>query len=185
MTGRSDQRSTSAARDCGPNMAWCADNSLGRAKSASRLATVKSARLKRSPTRYVRPSASLASSQSNSSSSFARLSRVLAPRRFQGRAELGQLQYLPKRLAKPSPRFPDQEDRDHVEACKPSPHHWVRHPRSLEPTTSHPRSLLSIARLNSARSLKRFNNWSRVLIAQTCFGRRGGLAPVSLPLFQG
>jgi len=36
-----------------------------------------------------------------------------------------------------------------------------------------------------ARSLKRFNNWSRVLTAQTCFGLRGGLAPVSLPLFQG
>ena len=26
---------------------------------------------------------------------------------------------------------------------------------------------------------------SRVLIAHTCFGRNGGLAPISLPLFQG
>jgi hypothetical protein len=29
------------------------------------------------------------------------------------------------------------------------------------------------------------NNWGRVLTAQTCFGRRGGFAPVILPLFQG
>jgi hypothetical protein len=26
---------------------------------------------------------------------------------------------------------------------------------------------------------------NRVLIDQTCFGRKGGLAPISLPLFQG
>ena len=37
-----------------------------------------------------------------------------------------------------------------------------------------------MARLNSARSLKRLNNWSRVLTAQACFGLRGGLAPVLL-----
>src|SRR5262249_423602 len=52
-------------------------------------------------------------------------------------------------------------------------------------TTSHPRSLLSIARLNMARSRVRPSSWSRVRIDQTCFGERGGLAPMSLPLFQG
>src|SRR5262245_48384104 len=42
-----------------------------------------------------------------------------------------------------------------------------------------------MATLNMARS--RVRPWiiSRVLIAHTCFGRNGGLAPVSLPLFQG
>ena len=36
-------------------------------------------------------------------------------------------------------------------------------------------------------SRSRVRPWiiSRVLIAHTCFGRNGGLAPVSLPLFQG
>ena len=29
------------------------------------------------------------------------------------------------------------------------------------------------------------SNSNRVLIDQTCFGRKGGLAPISLPLFQG
>jgi hypothetical protein len=29
------------------------------------------------------------------------------------------------------------------------------------------------------------SNSNRVLIDQTCFGRSGGLAPISLPLFQG
>jgi hypothetical protein len=36
-----------------------------------------------------------------------------------------------------------------------------------------------------ARSRLRPSIISRVLIAQTCFGRSGGLAPMSLPLFQG
>src|SRR5499427_6695424 len=52
-------------------------------------------------------------------------------------------------------------------------------------TTSQPRSLLSIARLNIARSRARPSTWSFVRIDQTCFGRSGGFAPVSLPLFQG
>src|SRR2546423_5574002 len=52
-------------------------------------------------------------------------------------------------------------------------------------TTSHPRSLLSIARSNIARSRLRPSIWSLVLIDQTCLGRNGGFAPVSFPLFQG
>src|SRR3954463_7790346 len=52
-------------------------------------------------------------------------------------------------------------------------------------TTSQPRSLLSIAKLNIARSRTRASIWSFVRIDQTCFGRSGGFAPVSLPLFQG
>src|SRR5258708_12578329 len=55
----------------------------------------------------------------------------------------------------------------------------------LRATTSQPRSLLSIARLNIARSRLRSAAWSLVRIDQTCFGRSGGLAPTSLPLFQG
>jgi class 3 adenylate cyclase len=51
--------------------------------------------------------------------------------------------------------------------------------------TSHPRSLLSIARLNRARSRVRLASCNLVRIAQTCFGRRGGFCPVILPLFQG
>src|SRR5271156_6991845 len=42
-----------------------------------------------------------------------------------------------------------------------------------------------MAKLNKARSRIRFSNSNRVLIDQTCFGRSGGLAPISLPLFQG
>jgi hypothetical protein len=55
---------------------------------------------------------------------------------------------------------------------------------TLSATTSQPLSLLSIAKLNMARS-RCGPDLSRVLIAQTCFGRKGGLAPTSLPLFQG
>ena len=51
-------------------------------------------------------------------------------------------------------------------------------------TTSQPRSLLSIARLNMARSRARPSIWSFVRIDQTCLGRSGGFAPVDLPLFQ-
>src|SRR5215475_11356086 len=51
--------------------------------------------------------------------------------------------------------------------------------------TSQPRSLLSIARLNMARSRARPSTINRVLMDQTCFGRSGGLAPISLPLFHG
>jgi len=55
---------------------------------------------------------------------------------------------------------------------------------TLRPKTSQPRSLLSIARLNMARSRVLPSIISRVLIAHICFGRNGGLAPISLPLFQ-
>src|SRR5260370_28887706 len=55
---------------------------------------------------------------------------------------------------------------------------------TLIATTSQPRSLLSIARLNIARSRLRSAIWSLVRIDQTCLGRSGGLAPISLPLFQ-
>src|SRR5712692_1232627 len=48
-------------------------------------------------------------------------------------------------------------------------------------TTSQPRSLLSIARLNMARSRARPSIWSFVRIDQTCLGRNGGFAPVILP----
>src|SRR5664279_4924458 len=56
---------------------------------------------------------------------------------------------------------------------------------TLIATTSQPRNLLSMARLNMARSRVRLSIWSLVRIAQTCFCRNGGLAPVSFPLFQG
>ena len=52
-------------------------------------------------------------------------------------------------------------------------------------TTSQPRSLLSIARLNIAKSRTRPSICNRVRIDQTCFGRNGGFWPMSLPLFQG
>src|ERR1022692_4094092 len=42
-----------------------------------------------------------------------------------------------------------------------------------------------MARLNIARSRGRWSICSFVRIAQTCFCRNGGLAPVSFPLFQG
>jgi hypothetical protein len=48
-----------------------------------------------------------------------------------------------------------------------------------------PRSLLSIASLNMARSRARPLIWSFVRLDQTCLGRGDGLAPVSLPLLQG
>jgi hypothetical protein len=44
---------------------------------------------------------------------------------------------------------------------------------------------LSIARLNIAKSRVRPSTCSLVRIDQTCFGRSGGFAPISLPLFQG
>jgi hypothetical protein len=52
-------------------------------------------------------------------------------------------------------------------------------------TTSQPRSLLSIARLNIARSRVRPSICNRVRIHHTCFGRSGGFWKMSLPLFQG
>src|ERR1700730_17724905 len=48
-----------------------------------------------------------------------------------------------------------------------------------------PRSSLSIARLKIAKSRVLPSSWSLVRIDQTCFGRSGGFAPISLPLFQG
>jgi hypothetical protein len=39
--------------------------------------------------------------------------------------------------------------------------------------------------VNMASSRVRPSSWSGVRIDQTCFGERGGLAPMSLPLFQG
>jgi hypothetical protein len=42
-----------------------------------------------------------------------------------------------------------------------------------------------MARLNMARSRVRPAICNLVRIDQTCFGRRGGFAPTSLPLFQG
>src|ERR1700745_804395 len=51
--------------------------------------------------------------------------------------------------------------------------------------TSPPRSLLSIAKLNMARSRALPSIWSFVRIDQTCLGRSGGFVPVSLPVFQG
>src|SRR5215212_10670584 len=52
-------------------------------------------------------------------------------------------------------------------------------------TTSQARSLLSIGRLNMARSRARPSIFSFVRIVQTCLGRSGGFAPVSFPLFHG
>src|SRR5215813_10312325 len=51
-------------------------------------------------------------------------------------------------------------------------------------TRSQPRSLLSIARLNIARSRVRFSSCSFARIAQTWPGRNGGFGPGILPLFQ-
>jgi hypothetical protein len=56
---------------------------------------------------------------------------------------------------------------------------------TFRPTTSQPRSLLSIAMLNNARSRVRPSTWSFVRIDQTCFGRSGGKAPTILPLSTG
>jgi hypothetical protein len=50
--------------------------------------------------------------------------------------------------------------------------------------TASPRSLLSMATLNIAKSRVRPSICNLVRIDQTCFGRRGGFAPINLPLFQ-
>ena len=52
-------------------------------------------------------------------------------------------------------------------------------------TRSQPRSLLSMARLNSARSRSRPAICSRMRISQICRRVNGRFCPVSLPLFQG
>src|SRR6476646_7752184 len=56
---------------------------------------------------------------------------------------------------------------------------------TLSATTSQPRSLLSMAKLNIAKSRSRPSTCSFVRINQTCFACSGGLAPVNFPLFQG
>src|SRR6266446_3053270 len=58
-------------------------------------------------------------------------------------------------------------------------------PRYLTVLSKQPRNLLSIARLNIARSRGLPSTWSFVRIDQTCFGRSGGFGPISLPLFHG
>ncbi len=55
---------------------------------------------------------------------------------------------------------------------------------TLSLTRSHPRSLLSIARLKRARSRTRSASSRRTRIAQTCFGRSGRFWPAMRPLFQ-
>ena len=60
-----------------------------------------------------------------------------------------------------------------------------RHFFHLETATSQPLSLLSMARLNIARSRVRPSICSLLRIDQTFLGRSGGFAPVSLPLFHG
>lgn len=52
-------------------------------------------------------------------------------------------------------------------------------------TKSQPRSLLSIARLNSAKSRACPASWSLIRIAQISFSLSGAFWPTSLPLFQG
>ena len=52
-------------------------------------------------------------------------------------------------------------------------------------TRSHPLNLLSMARLNSARSRLRRSSWSRTRIVQTSLGLSGRFWPVSRPLFHG
>jgi hypothetical protein len=56
---------------------------------------------------------------------------------------------------------------------------------SLPQSPRQPRSLLSIASLNIAKSRVRPSICNRVRIDQTCFGRNGGFWPMSLPLLQG
>ena len=53
------------------------------------------------------------------------------------------------------------------------------------PTKSQPRSLLSTARLNIAKSRIRPSICSLVRMDQTCLASSGGLAPISFPLFHG
>ena len=55
--------------------------------------------------------------------------------------------------------------------------------RSL--TRSHPRNLLSIARLKRARSRFWFASWSRTRMVQTSLGLSGRFCPIRWPLFQG
>jgi hypothetical protein len=56
---------------------------------------------------------------------------------------------------------------------------------TLRATTSQSRNLLSIARLNIAKSLKWSSTCSLVRIDQTFLTRSGGFEPTIFPLFQG
>jgi hypothetical protein len=56
---------------------------------------------------------------------------------------------------------------------------------TLRLTRSQPLSLLSIARLNIAKSRTRSSTWSLVRIAQTFLSRRGGFEPMIVPLSMG
>jgi hypothetical protein len=56
---------------------------------------------------------------------------------------------------------------------------------SFSLTTSQPRSLLSMAKLNIAKSRRRPPTWRLVRIDQTFLVRSGGFDPINLPLFQG
>jgi len=55
----------------------------------------------------------------------------------------------------------------------------------LSRTRSQPLSLLSMARLNIARSRRRPSSWRRTRMVQTSFGFSGRFWPISRPLFQG
>src|SRR5580704_1802713 len=66
-----------------------------------------------------------------------------------------------------------------ISVCIPT--WWESSKSALSATTSHPRNLLSMARLNIAKSRVLPAICSLVWIDQTCFGRSGGFAPVSLP----
>ncbi len=57
--------------------------------------------------------------------------------------------------------------------------------RTRSATRSQPRSLLSMARLNRARSRSRSRSCRRIRMAQISRTFSGGFGPVSLPLFQG
>src|SRR6516225_5476731 len=52
-------------------------------------------------------------------------------------------------------------------------------------TTSQARSLLSMAKLNIARSRVLPSTWSLLRMDQTYLGRSGGLTPANFPLFHG
>jgi len=69
--------------------------------------------------------------------------------------------------------------------CARSERSAAPRPSTRTATTSQPRNLLSIARLNSARSRVRPSICSFVRIDQTWLCRSGGFGPTSLPLFQG
>jgi hypothetical protein len=60
-----------------------------------------------------------------------------------------------------------------------------RQSSTRDATRSHPRNLLSIARLKRAKSRSRSSRCNLARMDQTCPGRSGGLGPIILPLFHG